>query len=74
MVYTNNYPYSVNCHTCHREFVIIADRTDIESWLSGDKYIQDALGYLSAADRELLISNTCDDCWKNLYGEDIEDE
>ena len=54
--------------------MIIADRKDIESWLSGDKYIQDALAYLSAADRELLISNTCDDCWKNLYGEDAEDE
>ena len=74
MVNTNSYPYPVNCHTCDKEFVIIADKQDIESWLSGDKYIQDALGYLSAADRELLISNTCDDCWKNLYGEDIEDE
>jgi len=27
----------------------------MEAWLSGDKYIQDALSYLSAAERELLI-------------------
>ena len=48
----------------------MADRDDMEAWLSGDKYIQDALAYLSPSERELLISSTCDTCWKKMYGED----
>ena len=45
----------------------------MESWVSGDKYIQEALPYLTAAERELLISKTCDKCWKKMYGIDDEE-
>jgi hypothetical protein len=74
MVYTNSYPYPVKCNLCHKDYIIIADKADILSWLSGDKYIQNVLSYLSAADRELLISNTCGDCWNKLYPNDKEFE
>tara|TARA_B100001778_G_scaffold48949_1_gene36226 strand:- start:885 stop:1031 length:147 start_codon:yes stop_codon:yes gene_type:complete len=46
------------------------DRADLESWLAGEVYIQDALDYLTPAERELLISQTCDTCWKRMWGED----
>ena len=72
MVYSNSIPYHVRCYTCGEDHTIIAEKQDIISWMTGAKYIQDALPYLSAADRELLISNTCDKCWKELYGEDEE--
>ena len=65
--------YPVNCNYCHSEHIILAERQDLEAWLSGDKYIQDALSYLSAGERELLISGTCDTCWKNMYGIDDEE-
>jgi len=29
---------------------------------------------LSAAERELLISGTCDNCWKNMFGSDDEED
>tara|TARA_A100001201_G_C4003761_1_gene175357 strand:+ start:373 stop:579 length:207 start_codon:yes stop_codon:yes gene_type:complete len=67
MVGTNNKPYYIFCELCGQEYSIIADEQDIIDWLTGDKYIQDALGYLSAGERELLISRTCDTCWKKLY-------
>jgi len=67
MVSTTSQSYNVRCHLCSQEYNIIADRNDYEAWISGDKYIQDALSYLSAAERELLISNICDTCWKKLY-------
>jgi hypothetical protein len=40
--------------------------TDVADWKLGEM-IQDAMPYLSSAERELLISRTCDDCWKELY-------
>tara|TARA_B100001113_G_scaffold35291_1_gene25120 strand:+ start:611 stop:832 length:222 start_codon:yes stop_codon:yes gene_type:complete len=70
MVSTKIVSHSVVCDHCRREYNIMADRDDMEAWLSGDKYIQDALAYLSPSERELLISSTCDTCWKKMYGED----
>ena len=51
----------------------MADREDMEAWVSGDKYIQEALPYLTAAERELLISQTCDNCWQEMY-DDVDNE
>ena len=63
MVTTNFISYPVTCKYCSVEYMILADRKDVEAWLSGDKYIQYCLAYLTAAERELLISGTCDNCW-----------
>ena len=44
--------------------------------MSGAKYIQDALAYLSSSERELFISQTCNTCWNLLYpdAEEVGDE
>ena len=68
MVSTNLKTYNVMCVLCRQDYVILAEEEDMVSWLSGKKYIQDALDYLSPAERELLISQTCDTCWSQLYG------
>jgi len=34
-------------------------------WKTGEVLIQDALPELSIHDRELLISGTCEHCWRN---------
>ena len=65
--------YNVRCNICGNEYNIIADRVDMEAWLSGEKYIQDALSYLSSAERELLISQPCNSCWIEMYGLDDEE-
>ena len=72
MIATNGRSQSltIQCQMCGMDHSILVDPNDYLSWQSGKKYIQDALAYLSAAERELLISATCDDCWKSLYGED----
>ena len=73
MVAANGQVYDVQCKHCGVVYQIIAEREDIDSWLSGSGYIQDILSYLSAAERELLIRGTCDICWKSMFGSD-EDE
>jgi len=74
MICSNTEVCNVRCQLCGNEHVIMANRKDLESWLSGEKYIQDALDYLSSNDRELLISGTCDSCWTKLYGEEYPDD
>ena len=36
--------------------------------------IQDIFPNFSIGDRELIISNTCDTCWKQLYGTECEEQ
>lgn len=65
----NEYPHEVSCVHCGSEHVILLNRKDLEMWMSGEAYIQDSLDYISKSDRELLISGTCDSCWKKMWGE-----
>ena len=60
----------VHCGTEHIQWV---NEQDFLDWTSGVGYIQDKLPYLSADERELLISGTCGACWTRMFGS-IEDE
>jgi hypothetical protein len=62
---------AVPCRLCNE----VADLTvNIEGFVAwqGGKLIQDALPELSADQRELLISGTCDKCWNEMFGSDEE--
>jgi hypothetical protein len=61
-------PYHVTCKNCKTTFQIFANREDVQSWMKGESYIQDVLHYLSAGERELLMSGTCNSCWKEMFG------
>ena len=64
-----NFEVDLYCDSCdHKETVLVREH-DYDAWAGNGVYIQDALYYLSADQRELMISNTCGDCWKKLYGE-----
>ena len=55
------------CNKCSETECLLVDRQDFIDWRGG-KYIQDAMPYLSADERELLISLTCGDCWEKMFG------
>ena len=59
----------VQCRICNNEYDIPATESQIEEWESG-AFIQDAMPDLPAWQRELLISATCDNCWKEMFGDD----
>jgi hypothetical protein len=58
----------IKCIHCKELFSIKVNSKDYESWKSGDGFIQDILWYLSAPERELLITNTCGNCFDAIYG------
>lgn len=59
--------FHVWCKHCGAEYSIILDERDFDAWQNGDAYIQEALHYLTPAERELLISETCNECWEKFY-------
>lgn len=66
-------PVSVVCDQCKRMFAVLVEPEDMEKWRNG-ALIQNAMPYLSADDRELLISKTCGKCFEELFEEEEEDD
>jgi hypothetical protein len=54
------------CRMCKTEYTLFVNFQDMVEWQEG-KYIQDAMPYLSAAERELLISGTCGTCFDEMF-------
>lgn len=56
------------CPICGEEHLIPANLEDFHAWDEG-ALVQDTFPYLSADEREMLISGICPECWDKLFGE-----
>lgn len=61
----------VKCRWCGKLHYIKIYESDLEKLYSGDLR-PSKLYYLTPAERELLISQTCNDCWNRMFPEDCE--
>ena len=55
------------CVRCKDTHVLMVSNHDFKRW-EGGELIQDAMPYLSAGERELLISGICGTCFDNMFG------
>lgn len=55
------------CRFCGESRIIKVRHEDFFAWKNGEKLVQDAMPYLTPAERELLISNTCPTCWDKMF-------
>jgi hypothetical protein len=62
------------CRLCGKVSPIECNKEDLIKWKNKEGYVQDLLHYLSADQRELLISGTCGECFDSLFPPDDEDE
>jgi hypothetical protein len=62
------------CRMCGLSYTIMINRQDLLDWMSGCGFIQDLLPYLTAGERELLISNTCSHCFDKIFPVDNGDD
>ena len=60
----------VECRRCHTEYDISVTEHEIQEWKLNGTFIQDAMPDVPAWQREMLISATCDNCWKEMFGDD----
>ena len=60
----------VKCHCCGDEFTLEVKEEDFMEYMfsSPRRHIQDIFPYLKPSERELLISNTCDKCFHEMFG------
>lgn len=61
------------CPICGRANEVEVNENDYLDWHEGE-LAQVAFPYLSAADREKLISGICPTCWSNMLPPDPEEE
>ena len=62
------------CPFCGRANEVEVNEDDYFDWDDG-KHAQDAFPYLSANEREMLISGICPTCWERTFGgDDTEDD
>jgi hypothetical protein len=65
---------SKNCIQCNTlvEFDVKAE--DYDLWVDKIEFIEDALWYIPADKREMLLSGVCGNCWNKLFEEDEEED
>mgnify|MGYP000028497349 CR=1 FL=1 len=56
----------VICRVCDVKHLVIVTDVDVNKWQAGT-FIQDAFPYLTAAERELLMRETCGPCFDKIY-------
>ena len=65
-----NYSVVVLCRHCKKTFELKVRFEDYVEYLTPNrKHIQDIFPYLTPAERELLISNTCEECWNEMFAD-----
>lgn len=64
----------LQCRICGDVHPVLVDATAYDRWRNRELLAQEAFPHLGAADRELLISRTCGDCWADMFGQGDDEE
>ena len=67
-----NTTMNLQCVHCDETYQINLNYEDVQAWKDGT-LIQDALPYMNADQRELLISKTCGPCFDKMFGVDFDE-
>jgi hypothetical protein len=60
------------CYSCSEKQAVVVKTADLSRFRAGD-FAQDCFPYLSAPEREFLISGICDKCWNDMFGDEEEE-
>lgn len=67
MEFREKFEVAVCCPCCGKYSSVFVERDDYYSWLRREKHIQDIFSYLSAPQREIILTGTCPECWNKLF-------
>lgn len=67
MVSENEVSITTACPFCGKVTVLVVPADDFMAWQNGS-LVQNVFPYLSAEDREVLISGMCIDCQDSIFG------
>lgn len=58
------------CLKCGKLIIFRVNSIDFVNWQNNNYLIQNAFPYLNKANREILISGICNDCFNNMFPEE----
>jgi hypothetical protein len=58
--------FEIKCVVCDTKHTIMVTDVDVADWQDG-MFAQDAFPYLTADERELILSQTCGSCFDKIY-------
>ena len=62
----------ITCNMCEGTFPLSVRPEDFTEYMGkSNRYIQDIFFYLDAGERELILSQTCNECFDKLFPPDI---
>ena len=62
------------CFKCGSRGIVYVMTHDLFDYLDKKKHVQDAFPYLSAGEREQIMTGTHPECWEKMFPEEDEDE
>ena len=67
-----NIDIQIRCVCCGKTHTIFVNNEDWEEYYNSEhrRYIQDIFPYLTAGERELLISGVCSNCWEGIFSDE----
>lgn len=72
MVAERNITVDCVCPICSQTSAVLVELEGYAAWFNGT-LIQTAMPYLSANERESLMTGICPACWDNMFSDDDED-
>lgn len=63
-----------DCPTCDTRQMVKVHTENYFKWRRGEGHVQDLMPYLSANDREALMTGICPRCWSGMIEEPEEDD
>lgn len=74
MVLEDMITIKTTCPFCGKENAVVVKSVDYIKWASFAAQAQDAFPYLSANERESIMTGICSNCWDDLFSGDKGEE
>mgnify|MGYP000858875625 FL=1 len=63
------------CNVCRETYYLVLDVAQFTEWSGpNSRHIQEVFPTMSAGDRELILSSTCESCFDAMFSEEDDEE
>ena len=60
----------IRCRYCRESYIVPISEQEYLNWINKGTFVQDEFPKLDSNERELLISQTCGNCWNKIFNID----
>lgn len=60
----------IRCRHCRESYIVPISEQEYLNWIKKGTFVQDEFPKLDSNERELLISQTCGNCWNKIFNTD----